>query len=331
VNWLVRLNKPWLHFVVLGVVFYQLQSALFPAPRLVIGPLSEVRIATLKKQWLTSTGRQPSPEQIAKYVAVELDRDMLLQRAIDLDFHLHDSIVYQRLVRNMKFIQLAENKSDAELFNQAIEMRMHLDDEVVKRRLIQRMEQQLLANAPPRKPSFKEIEAAFIKRKDELRHPPLYSIEHVFFAFERQQEVASVISTITRQDLDVQTARKLGSPFLQGYQFLRQTPGQLARNFGKNFVIGLQEALQKSETAAESGGGEWLGPIRSAYGLHYVWLSQFEPARNVELQEVEQQLRVDLEYAANKQALQCAIAAQRLEFDVRGREQKEPDNGVDCE
>ena len=125
-SWLVRVNKPWLHFIVLGVIFYQLQSALFPEPKLVIGPLSEARIAMLGKQWLTSTGRQPSTEQIAKYVAVELDRDMLLQRAIDLEFHLHDSIVFQRLVRNMKFIQLAKNKSDAELFHQAIEMRMHL-------------------------------------------------------------------------------------------------------------------------------------------------------------------------------------------------------------
>jgi hypothetical protein len=148
---------------------------------------------------------------------------------------------------------------------------------------------------------------------------------------ERKQEVASVVATITRQNLDFQAARKLGSPFLQGHQFLRQTPGQLARNFGKNFVIDLQEALKKSEIATESDDGGWLGPIGSAYGLHYVWLSQFEPARDAELQEVERQLLVDLDYAANKQALQCAIAALRVNFDVRGREQKAPDDEAGCE
>ena len=162
-NGLVRLNKPWLHFIVLGVIFYQLQSALFPEPKTVIGPLSEARIGALKEQWLTSTGRQPSPAQMARFVAVELDRDMLIQRALDLDFHLYDSIVYQRLILNMKFIQLAEGKSDAELGDQAIEMRIHLDDEVVKRRLIQLMEQQLLANTPPIKPVSEKIEAAFIE------------------------------------------------------------------------------------------------------------------------------------------------------------------------
>ena len=127
-SWFARVHKPWLHFLVLGLVFYQLQSILFPEPKVVIGPLSEARIATLEQQWRASTGRKPSPEQIARYVAVELDRDMLLQRAIDLDFHLHDAIVFQRLVRNMGFIQLAENKTDPELFHQAITMRMHLAD-----------------------------------------------------------------------------------------------------------------------------------------------------------------------------------------------------------
>ena len=49
------------------------------------------------------------------------------------------------------------------------------------------------------------------------------------------------------------------------------------------------------------------------------------------VKHVEQQLRIDLEYAAAKQALQCAIAALRLEFDVRGRTQKDSDEASGCE
>ena len=314
--------------MVLGVFFYQLQSVLFPEPKAVVGPLSETRIAALNNQWQTSTGRKPSPEQIARYSAVELDRDMLLQRAIDLDLHLRDSVVYQRIMLNMKFLQLAGSKTDAELFDQAIAMRMHLDDEVVKRRLIQLMEQRLLAKAPATKPNIKDIEAAFMTRKEALRRPPLYSIEHVFFAPEREQEVASVIAAISRQNLDVQAARKQGSPFLQGHQFLRQTPDQLTRYFGKQFVIALEEALKHS-AIVESGGAGWLGPIRSVYGLHYIWLSEFEPAGDASLQDVKQRLLLDLQYAADKQALRCAVAALRVEFDVRGRD-LQADDGKGC-
>ena len=316
-SWIARLNKPWLHFIVLGAVLFQLQSVFFPEPKTVIGPLSVARINSLQEQWLTSTGRQPTPEQLERFITVELDRDMLLQRALELDFHLQDTIVYQRLIRNMKFLQLADDKSDDksddELFKQALEMRLHLDDEVIKRRLIQLVEGQLLAENPIAKPNAKELALAFADKKAELRHSPLYSFEHVFFNLERESEVGEIIATITEQKLDVRSARQLGSPFLQGYQFTRQTPEQLARNFGKGFVISLKQALNTSQYKTQ----QWLGPIPSAYGLHYVWIAEIEPARDAQLREVEQQIIYDLEYAAKKQVLQCAIAVLRKDYDVK--------------
>lgn len=332
-SWVARLNKPWLHFIVLGAVLFQLQSVLFPEPKTVIGPLSEARISTLQELWLTSTGRHPTPAQTTRFTAVELDRDMLFQRALELDFHLYDTIVYQRLIRNMKFLQLAEGKSDVALFDQALEMRLHLDDEVVKRRLIQLMEAQLLADNPVARPSAEDVAAALTNRKEELRRPPLYSIEHVFFTRKRESEVATIIATITEQKLDVRSARQLGSPFLQGHRFSRQTPDQLAQNFGKGFVYSLEQALNTSDTQSQTKTQRWLGPIPSAYGLHYVWITQFEPARDAQLREVEQQLRHDLEYAAKKQALQCAIAVLRKAYDVKGQDQKGVDvkDAEDCQ
>ena len=319
-SWVATLNKPWLHFIVLGAVLFPLQSLFFPEPKTVIGPLSEARSSALHEQWLTSTGRHPAPKQIEKFIALELDRDMLFQRALELDFHLYDTIVYQRLIRNMNFLQLGEGKSDAELFAQSLEMRLHLDDEVVKRRLIQLMEAQLLADNPAARPSEKEVASALTNRKEELRRPPLYSIEHVFITRQQESKVAAIIATITEEKLDVRSARQLGSPFLQGHQFSRQTPDQLARNFGKGFVFSLRQALNTSQSQTKT--EQWLGPIPSAYGLHYVWITQFEPARDAQLWEVEQQLRHDLEYAAKKQTLQCAIAVLRKNYDVKGQDQK---------
>jgi len=322
-SWIARLNKPWLHFIVLGAVLFQLQSLLFPAPKAVIGPLSKARISALQEQWITSTARQPTPEQTARFIAIELDRDMLFQRALELDLHLYDAIVYQRLIRNMMFLQLAVDKSDISLFDQALEMRLHLDDEIVKRRLIQLMEEQLLAENPTPKPSKEEVAAAFENRKEELRRPPLYSIEHIFFARDSESKVAAAIATIIEQKLDVQSARQLGSPFLQGHQFARQTPDQLARNFGKGFVFSLEQALGKtlpqSKALSQTNTQKWLGPIRSAYGLHYVWIAEFEPDRDAQLWEVEQQLRHDLEYARENQALECAIEVLRKDYEIRGQ------------
>lgn len=310
---LTRLNKPWLHFIVLGAVLYLLQSALFPEPKPIVGPLSEARIVTLKEQWRSSTGREPTEEQLSGFIAVELDRDMLMQHALDLEFHLHDSIVYERLIRNMKFLQFAQSSSDAELFEQALEMRLHLDDEVVKRRLIQMVGQRLLAKYPPVKPTAKDIEAVFESRKAELQHPSLYSFEHIFFGTDQGSRMSSVIAKISDEKLDIQAARTLGAPFIQGHRFLRQTPEQLKRDFGRHFVEALVEAMERETTKLG-----WLGPMPSAYGLHYIWLEDFEPARDAELPEIKQQLLIDLNYSAKKRALLCAIATLRSEYVMQG-------------
>ena len=308
-NFLARLNRPWIHFMVLGSLLFYLQGVFFPVPKPVIGPLNDSRLEALQQQWFASTGRMPTDEQQARMVAAELDRDMLFQRAIELDLHLHDTVVYQRLLRNMRFLKLDEGKTDLELYEMALDMRLHLGDEVVKRRLIQVMEQLLLAANPPRQPTEQDLAAEFEERKEELRRPPRYSIEHIYFNRERETEIDAVIATITEQGLNPTQARELSSPFLPGYQFRRQTPDQLARHFGASFV----KNLQQSKPSA----GNWVGPVRSTYGLHYVWVDEMEADRDATLDEVRLQLLRDLESRAKALALRDSVDAMRENYEVK--------------
>ena len=307
-SFLTRLNRPWLHFIVLGSLLYYLQGVFFPVPKPVIGPLNAARLESLQQQWFSGTGRLPTAEQQARMVAAELDRDMLFQRAIELDLHLYDTVVYQRLLRNMRFLQLGEGKSDQELYEEALEMRLHLGDEVVKRRLIQVMEQLLLAANPPQPVTEEDLSAEFDKRREELRRPPRYSIEHLYFNRERESEIDGVIAIISDQNLSAVEAREMSSPFLPGYQFVRQTPDQLARHFGAAFVKNLQQLDPQP--------GTWRGPVRSTYGLHYVWVSELEAERDATLEEVRGQLLRDLESRAKATALRESIAAMRENYEV---------------
>jgi hypothetical protein len=307
-TWLARLNKPWLHFIVLGIVLYKLQTMLFPEPKPVIGPLNEARVEALQQQWFASAGRLPTAQQKARMIGAELDRDMLFQRALALDLHLYDTVVYQRLVRNMHFLQMGEGKSERELYEEALEMRLHLGDEVVKRRLIQIMEQLLLASDPPAVPTEVQIAAEFTSRKEALRRPPRYSIEHIYFNRDREVEAESVLATIAQESLSASEARRLSSPFLPGYESKRQTPDQLARHFGASFVKNLEQAGPSA--------GAWLGPIRSTYGLHYVWVADIELDRDATLDEVRLRLTRDLESRARSEALSNAITALRADYEV---------------
>ena len=55
------LNRPWVHFIVLGSLLYYLQGVFFPQPKPVIGPLNDARIEALQQQWFASTGRLRPP------------------------------------------------------------------------------------------------------------------------------------------------------------------------------------------------------------------------------------------------------------------------------
>ena len=89
---------------------------------------------------------------------------------------------------------------------------------------------------------------------------------------------------------------------------MRQTPDQLARHFGAAFVKNLQQLDPQP--------GTWRGPVRSTYGLHYVWVASVEPARDATLEEVRGQLLRDLESRAKAAALQDSIAAMRENYEV---------------
>ena len=306
-NWL---KQPWLHFIVLGVVLFELQAIIFPEPKPLVGPLSDARIDTLKQQWFSATRRLPTESQLANMIAGELDREMLFQEALSHELHLYDTVVYQRLLRNMQFLQIGQDLPEQARYETALDMRLHLGDEVIKRRMVQVMEQLLLATQPPAQPSEVMIEAAFAERKSELRRPPRYTIEHLYFSRDRAAEVDNAVDTITANDWQPEQARQLGSPFLPGYRFTQQSPAQLARHFGAAFVKNFEKAGPQAM--------QWVGPVRSTYGMHYVWVESVTPSRDATLEEVRPELQRDLESELRTEALQAAIAELRQRYELVG-------------
>ena len=60
----------------------------------------------------------------------------------------------------------------------------------------------------------------------------------------------------------------------------------------------------------------WVGPVRSTYGLHYVWVSEVQAERDATLEEVRGQLLRDLESRAKAEALRTSIDAMRENYEV---------------
>ena len=181
-------------------------------------------------------------------------------------------------------------------------MELHLGDEVVKRRLVQLMELVLLARNPPQPPTAEDLRAAFEARREELRRPPRYSLHQVFLARDRVAEADALLAKFREQGLSPAQALEFG------YHFDSRSPEELARQFGAAFVLNLERAAPEP--------GTWTGPVVSTYGTHLVWVEAVLPPREASLEEVESQLRRDLELVRRQEALDQALAQVREDYEV---------------
>ncbi len=302
-------SKPWLHFVLLGIILNDISGRIFPPSAPVIGPLSTERISTLQRQWMDVTRTVPTPLQLKSMIKSELDRDMMFHFALSRELHLHDPVVYQRLLRNMSFLDLSLGKSKEQVYREAIDMRMHLGDEVIKRRMIQVVEQILVARNPPDAPSEKQIGETFQDRKKEFQRPNKYTLQHLYFPQSKSSNLSSAMNVIKTENMTPEEARKLSFPFLPGYKFVRQSGEQLSRRFGYEFTKNLQ--------ALELSPNKWFGPIGSTYGQHLVWIDEIELARDAVLSEVRSELVRDLERNAYKAALAAELDKLRMKYEYR--------------
>ncbi len=302
------MNRPWLHFLIIGTALFVLQQTLYPPARPSVGPLPAERLESLRRQWYVTTGRMPTEPQMNAMVAAELDRDILFREALDARVHEIDPIVQQRLVRNMRFLQLDQGREDDDLFREALRMELHLGDEVVKRRLVQVMEEVLLAQSPPPAPSDAELQDSFEQRREELMRPPRYSLQQVYLSREREDEAETLLAKLLEEGLTPAQALEYSSPFLPGYRFPASTPAQLARQFGAAFVLNLERSKPEP--------GQWVGPVASTYGVHLVWVDAIEPGREAELAEVRQQLLRDLELEKRRETLAAMLGKVRENYEV---------------
>lgn len=297
-----------LHFVVLGAVFYALSATFFPPPKPIVGPLSEARVDALVAEWQNLMGRKMRENERHGLLQAELDRDMLFMKSIELELHLIDPVVQQRLLRNIDFLGLYAEQSETEKLESAYDMRMHLGDEVIKRRLIQLTEEWLLLQSPPQVVSVADIEQYFEENADQFLEDQRLSFSHVFFPREREADMNKLKSDIESQSLAFETALKRGAPFLAGYTFQSLTPDQIARQFGAGFVTNLMAQNLSAET--------WLTPIASTFGWHLVWIAEVKPARAQTLDEANDEILAILNRERRLEALDRAKTALRNDYEV---------------
>jgi hypothetical protein len=302
-------KKPWLQFLLLGSLLFLAVQWLFPEPKPVLGPPNAERLAAMAENYARFGGGPVSAELQAQFINSELRDELLFREALKRDLQYRDAAVEQRIIRNMRFLDTETDASDTELVEQGYALRLHLTDEVIRRRLVQIMERLIVALMSDPVPTAEQIQARYQRELESWQEPARYTFSHVFLSADRVVEMPALIEQIVTERMSPTEARLLGAPFLSGYEFTRQSPDQMMRVFGAVF------AEQLSTAPAQA--GAWVGPIPSAFGQHYVFIEELEPARTLSLDEVGVRIERDLVRESEEQAVTDWVERAMASYEVR--------------
>lgn len=293
----------------MGSLLFLAGQWLFPEPKPVLGPPNPERLAAMAENYARFGGGSATAELQARFINSELRDELLFREALKRDLQYRDPAVEQRIIRNMRFLDAETDAGDAELVEQGYGLRLHLTDEVIRRRLVQIMERLIVALMPDPVPTAEEVQVRYQQELASWQEPARYTFSHVFLSADRAVEMTALIEQVAAEQMSADEARLLGAPFLSGYEFTRQSPDQMTRVFGAVF------AEQLSASVAQS--GAWVGPITSAFGQHYVFIEELEPARTLSLDEVGARIERDLVREGEERAVTDWVERAMAGYEVR--------------
>jgi peptidyl-prolyl cis-trans isomerase C len=179
------------------------------------------------------------------------------------------------------------------LYREAIVMGLDQNDTIVRRRVAQKMDFVLADASSAATPSDAQLEQYMQANIERFQDPARISFAHVYFSQDRRgdQAVANAekaLAVIRKQNMSVSRAIKMGDPFMMYYEYTASSRAQVARNFGEEFA----ESMFKQNTPG------WFGPVRSGFGVHLVYISEYRDAIPPRLGDVKE--RVLTEYLSEQ-------------------------------
>jgi hypothetical protein len=206
---------------------------------------------------------------------------------------------------------------DEILYREGVRLGLERDDIVVKRRVRQKIEMIAEEDASTRAPADADLSAYLTANHARFVQPALLTFEQVFIGESTSGPGVVHAMALTRVALrQGADAREVGKPTLLPHQMTRTPADLVARDFGAPFAA----ALEKVPV------GQWVGPISSSFGAHYVRVSDRTPAVAPQLATVRNQVVREWENERRQRARNDAYTKMRGEYTV-SIETKPPTEG----
>jgi hypothetical protein len=305
-----------------GALLFALQSAWSSVPEETRIEVSRSEIEERLEAYRRQMGRPPSEVEARAIEDQAIENAIWLDQAFALGLHEIDSVVRQRLILNMRFLEGQAEASDEELVERAIELGMDKSDTVVQRRLVDRVQAIIRAGVRARPLDEAVLESHFRKTQERWREPPLLDLTHVYLSRDKRGEstradAEALLTQIAEETLSPESAIALGDPFLAGHRLRGATPNRIVARLGPVFEEGV----------AGQASGQWFGPVESAFGQHLVWIYERTETRVPQLDEVRSKVVEDWIEQESRAALRKYIEQRRQTVQVRILEDVEPGSG----
>jgi len=193
------------------------------------------------------------------------------------------------------------------LYREGVRLGLDRDDIVVKRRVRQKIELIGEEDASTRAPTDADLSAYLAANQARFVQSAILTFEQVFVGEATPGPGVVHAVAVTREALRKGAdPEELGEPTLLPHRMIRTPADLVARDFGASFAAALEKVPL----------GEWVGPIDSSFGAHYVRVSDRTPAVAPQLAAVRDRVVREWENERRQRARDDAYAKMRGEYQV---------------
>lgn len=193
------------------------------------------------------------------------------------------------------------------LYREGVAIGFDLDDPVIRRRVAQKMS--FVADGMvPETPQDAALESWLAASIEDYMVPAVFTLRQIYIDPQRHAEDLDIFLSNIRSSLDAGAETdSLGDSTLLPAEMRSSSSVELARVFGTDFVASLTEVSV----------GEWQGPVRSGYGLHFVNIEEHTAAREPQLEEVRAAVVRDFLSDQSQKIEEAFYTALRERYTVR--------------
>ena len=159
------------------------------------------------------------------------------------------------------------------LYRQAVAMGLNEDDPVTRRRMAQKLEFLTSDLATMVEPAEGVLETYFLENQAAYRDPDRITFSQVFFNPDKRNDAtlddaASALTQLQSTGVPNTATMQVGDQFMLQNDFVSVTQREITRQMGSGFA----DAVMKLEP------GQWHGPVLSGYGVHLVYVFEYQKA-----------------------------------------------------